>query len=47
VNELAPIPGLEAPNFLAAKLVYKMLATSFGARSRQPMAEAYLVFQTE
>lgn len=25
VMELCPIPGLEAPNFLAAKLVYKMI----------------------
>jgi agmatinase len=29
VNELAPIPGLAAPNFLAAKLVYKMLSYVF------------------
>jgi agmatinase len=29
VNELAPIPGLGAPNFLAAKLVYKLLGFSF------------------
>ena len=29
VNELAPIPGLAAPNFLAAKLVYKMLGYVF------------------
>jgi agmatinase len=29
VNELAPIPGLAAPNFLAAKLVYKLLGYVF------------------
>jgi agmatinase len=29
VNELSPIPGLAAPNFLAAKLVYKMLSYVF------------------
>jgi agmatinase len=29
VNELAPIPGFSAPNFLAAKLVYKMLSYVF------------------
>jgi agmatinase len=29
VNELAPIPGLTAPNFLAAKLVYKLLSHVF------------------
>jgi agmatinase len=30
VNELAPIPGQGAPNFLAAKLVYKLLGYVFG-----------------
>jgi agmatinase len=30
VVELSPIPGLAAPNFLCAKLVYKMLAYKFG-----------------
>jgi len=30
VVELSPIPGLVAPNFLCAKLVYKMLAYKFG-----------------
>ncbi|HEX9886885.1 MAG TPA: agmatinase [Longimicrobiales bacterium] len=30
VVELAPIPGLNAPDFLAAKLVYKLLAYRFG-----------------
>ena len=34
VNELAPIPGLAAPNFLAAKLVYKMLGYVFTARRK-------------
>jgi agmatinase len=29
INELAPIPGLTAPNFLAAKLVYKLLSYVF------------------
>jgi agmatinase len=29
INELAPIPGLSAPNFLAAKLAYKMLSYVF------------------
>lgn len=32
VNELAPIPGLTAPNFLAAKLVYKMLSYVFSRK---------------
>jgi agmatinase len=29
--ELSPIPGLAAPNFLCAKLVYKILSYKFGA----------------
>ena len=29
VVELSPLPGLMAPNFLCAKLVYKMLAYRF------------------
>jgi agmatinase len=29
VVELSPIPGLVAPNFLCAKLVYKMLTYKF------------------
>jgi agmatinase len=33
VVELSPIPGLLAPNFLCAKLVYKMLTYRF-ARKR-------------
>jgi len=32
VNELAPIPGLSAPNFTAAKLVYKLLGYVFAER---------------
>jgi agmatinase len=31
VVELSPIPGLMAPNFLCAKLVYKMLTYKFGS----------------
>ena len=30
VVELSPVPGLAAPNFLCAKLIYKMLAYKFG-----------------
>ena len=33
VVELSPIPGLMAPNFLCAKLIYKILTYRF-ARSR-------------
>ena len=32
VVELSPLPGMEAPNFLCAKLVYKMLAYKFASR---------------
>ena len=32
VVELSPLPGLIAPNFLCAKLVYKMLGYRFGLR---------------
>jgi agmatinase len=32
VVELSPIPGMIAPNFLCAKLVYKLLSYRFGAR---------------
>jgi agmatinase len=32
--ELAPIPGLVAPNFLCAKLVYKILSYRFGGEVR-------------
>lgn len=34
VVELCPIPGLAAPNFAAAKLVYKLLTYKFGAGAR-------------
>jgi agmatinase len=34
VVELCPIPGLVAPNFLCAKLVYKMLTYRFAKRGR-------------
>jgi len=30
VVELAPIPGLAAPDFLAAKLIYRFLGEIFG-----------------
>jgi agmatinase len=33
--ELAPIPGLIAPNFLCAKLVYKILSYRFGREVRE------------
>jgi agmatinase len=36
--ELAPIPGLVAPNFLCAKLVYKILSYKFGAEVRAGVA---------
>ena len=32
VVELSPIPGLIAPNFLCAKLIYKILTYQFGSR---------------
>ena len=32
VVELCPIPGLVAPNFIAARLVYKLLSYRFGLR---------------
>jgi agmatinase len=32
VVELAPIPGLSAPDFLVAKLVYKMIGYRFSQR---------------
>jgi agmatinase len=32
VVELSPLPGMMAPNFLCAKLVYKILSYRFGAR---------------
>ncbi len=33
--ELSPIPGMAAPNFLCAKLVYKILSYRFGAEMRR------------
>jgi agmatinase len=33
IVELAPIPGLHAPNFLCAKLIYKILTYRFGRRA--------------
>ncbi len=30
VVELCPVPGLASPNFIAAKLVYKLLTYKFG-----------------
>ena len=33
--ELCPIPGLVAPNFLCAKLIYKILAYRFGAEVKR------------
>jgi agmatinase len=32
--ELCPLPGLAAPNFLCAKLIYKILSYRFGAEVR-------------
>jgi agmatinase len=34
--ELCPIPGLVAPNFLCAKLIYKMLTYRFAGKARRP-----------
>jgi len=34
VVELCPIPGLASPNFIAARLVYKLLTYQFGCTSR-------------
>jgi len=33
VVELCPIPGMVSPNFVAARLVYKLLAYKFGLSS--------------
>jgi agmatinase len=33
--ELCPLPGLAAPNFLCAKLVYKILSYRFAAEARR------------
>jgi agmatinase len=35
VVELSPIPGMAAPNFLCAKLIYKILSYRFGADVRK------------
>ncbi len=32
IVELAPIPGLSAPDFLVAKLIYKMIGYRFAQR---------------
>jgi agmatinase len=37
VVELSPIPGLIAPNFLCAKLVYKILGYRFGLSGQTPV----------
>jgi len=41
--ELAPIPGLIAPDFLAAKLIYRFLgnifASSLASRKNQPLGK--------
>jgi agmatinase len=34
IVELSPIPGMVAPNFLAAKLVYKLLTYCFARDSQ-------------
>lgn len=34
VVELCPVPGLAAPNFIAARLVYKLLTYRFGLKDR-------------
>jgi N1-aminopropylagmatine ureohydrolase len=35
VVELSPLPGVMAPNFLCAKLVYKILTYRFADRPRE------------
>jgi agmatinase len=41
IVELSPLPGIMAPNFLCAKLVYKILSYRFGlASSLQPPASS-------
>jgi agmatinase len=37
VVELSPLPGLMAPNFLCAKLIYKMLGYKFGRSLKSPL----------
>lgn len=36
VVELSPLPGVLAPNFLCAKLIYKMLTYKFASRTLKP-----------
>ena len=36
IVELSPLPGIMAPNFLCAKLVYKILTYQFARLARQP-----------
>jgi agmatinase len=36
VVELSPLPGIMAPNFLCAKLVYKILTYRFAAEAAKP-----------
>ena len=38
VVELSPLPGVAAPNFLCAKLIYKILAYKFGAEVKERAA---------
>ena len=38
--ELCPIPGIVAPNFLCAKLIYKLLAYRFGPNARRPFSSS-------
>jgi agmatinase len=40
VVELCPIAGLASPNFIAAKLVYKLLTYQFGMKKTAGGAEA-------
>jgi agmatinase len=36
IVELSPMPGNAAPNFLCAKLLYKILSYRFGKEVRRP-----------
>jgi len=38
VVELCPIPGFASPNFIAAKLVYKLLTYRFGLHGARPLS---------
>ena len=40
VVELSPLPGLMAPNFLCAKLIYKILTYRFARELRSPSSES-------